>query len=144
MRIWSIHPAYLDTRGLLAVWRETLLAQKVLKGLTRGYKNHPQLKRFKAQTDPVGAIASYLKAIHGEALRRGYNFSRDKIEPRDFNEQITCTRGQLLYEWNHLKGKLKNRDAGKYRELQAVTEPSPHPLFKIVEGEVEDWEVISP
>jgi hypothetical protein len=143
MRIWSIHPAYLDAKGLLAVWRETLLAQKVLKGETRGYRNHPQLKRFKEQTDPVGAIANYLRAIHDEAQRRGYNFSRDKIEPREFNRQIACTRGQLLYEWNHLKDKLKNRAAVKYRELQDITEPAPHPLFKIVEGEIEDWEIIT-
>jgi len=30
MRLWSIHPKYLDRQGLLAVWRESLLAQSVL------------------------------------------------------------------------------------------------------------------
>jgi hypothetical protein len=143
MRIWTVHPAYLDTKGLLAVWRETLLAQKVLKGETRGYKNHPQLNRFKEQADPVAAIASYLRAIYSEALRRGYNFSEDKIAARSFNDRITCTRGQLLYEWNHLKEKLRARDAAKYDRLQAIPEPEAHPLFKIVEGEIEDWEAIS-
>lgn len=46
MRIWSVHPSLLDAKGLVACWRETLLAQKVLQGLTKGYKNHPQLDRF--------------------------------------------------------------------------------------------------
>lgn len=47
MRIWSLHPKYLDTKGLVALWRETLLAQHVLSGKTKRYKNHPQLARFK-------------------------------------------------------------------------------------------------
>ena len=53
MRLWSIHPKYLDTKGLLAVWREALLAKKVLENKTKGYKNHPQLERFKQQNDPL-------------------------------------------------------------------------------------------
>ena len=47
MRIWSLHPRYLDAKGLVAVWRETLLAKHVLEGKTKGYKNHPQLNRFR-------------------------------------------------------------------------------------------------
>ena len=43
MRLWSLHPKYLDKLGLLGLWRESLLAQKVLLGKTKGYKNHPQL-----------------------------------------------------------------------------------------------------
>ena len=27
MRIWTLHPEYLDGRGLTALWRETLLAR---------------------------------------------------------------------------------------------------------------------
>ena len=38
MRLWSIHPKYLGTKGLVALWREALLAQKVLQGNTKGYK----------------------------------------------------------------------------------------------------------
>ena len=41
MKLWSIHPKYLDAKGLVALWREALLAQKVLDGKTEGYKNHP-------------------------------------------------------------------------------------------------------
>ncbi|HEU5178767.1 MAG TPA: pyrimidine dimer DNA glycosylase/endonuclease V, partial [Burkholderiales bacterium] len=32
MRLWSLHPKYLDARGLVALWREALLAQAVLRG----------------------------------------------------------------------------------------------------------------
>jgi len=142
MRIWTIHPKYLDTKGLLAVWRETLLAQKVLKNETVGYRNHPQLSRFKATPNPVGAVADYLRGIYAEALHRAYRFSEDKIAHDNFSGQILCTRGQLLYEWAHLKEKLKQRDARKLQEVLNILEPEAHPLFKIIEGEIEDWEVI--
>ena len=142
MRIWTVHPRYLDTKGLLAAWRETLLAQKVLQGETVGYRNHPQLSRFKSSTNPTGAIARYLRAIYAEAASRGYRFSEDKIAPSDFSGEISCTRGQLLYEWNHLKEKLRVRDAGRFSEIKDIEEPEAHPIFKIIEGEVEAWEVI--
>ena len=141
LRIWTVHPRYLDTKGLLAAWREALLAQKVLKGETRGYRNHPQLARFKAQHNSVAAIASYLRALHAEALQRGYKFSAEKIEPDSFAGEIACTRGQLLYEWNHLKEKLRLRDAGRLALFKDIEEPEAHPLFKIIEGDVEAWEI---
>jgi hypothetical protein len=142
MRIWTVHPGYLDTKGLLAVWRETLLAQKVLRGETVGYRNHPQLSRFKSSANPTGAIAKYLRAIYVEAAARGYKFSEDKIAHSDFSGEILCTRGQLLYEWNHLKEKLRARDAGRFSEIKDIEVPAAHPIFKIIEGDVEPWEVI--
>ena len=142
MRLWTIHPRHLDVKGLVAAWREALLAQKVLEDRTRGYRNHPQLKRFGASEHPLGAIAAYLRAIHGEALRRGYSFNEDKINPASFDDKIDSTRGQLLYEWEHLKRKIRLRDARKYAELEQVEEPDPHPLFNIVEGDIEDWEIV--
>lgn len=140
--MWTIHPKHLDAKGLLAAWREALLAQKVLEGKTKGYRSHPQLRRFKSLPDPVGAIAAYLRALHREAEARGYQFSAEKIHPVKFTGRIACTRGQLLYEWNHLKRKLQARDEQKYRECQAVEEPEAHPLFRITEGGVEDWEIV--
>ena len=142
MRLWTIHPQYLDMRGLLATWREALLAQKVLQGQTKGYRKHPQLRRFNTSHDPLGAIAMYLQGIYREAVDRGYKFSEDKISPSRFSGKIACTRGQLLYEWGHLKEKIRLRDAGRYREVEGIREPAPHPLFKIIEGDIEDWEVI--
>jgi hypothetical protein len=142
MRLWTLHPKYLDARGLVALWREALLAQKVLRGTTRGYRHHPQLRRFSGRANPPAALASYLAAVHEEAVRRGYKFDASKIGPRRFREKMTQTRGQLLYEWLHLKRKLKKRDVKKYRELLLVKIPAPHPLFKIVPGQVRDWETV--
>jgi hypothetical protein len=143
VRLWTIHPKHLDTKGLLAAWREGLLAQKVLKGETRGYRNHPQLVRFKAATDPVGAVAEYLRGLHAEAVRRGYNFAAEKIAAPRFAGKIPCTRGQVAYEWEHLREKLRARDAMKYAEAENLKWPDTHPLFTINEGGVEDWEIVA-
>jgi hypothetical protein len=140
MRIWSLHPKYLDAKGLVALWRESLLAQEVLKGETRGYKNHPQLDRFKRQIDPVASIATYLVEIWIEAEKRGYNFDASKIDPRRARGSIQVTRGQLSYEWRLFKGKLAIRDLKKLAEIEHILEPEPHPLFKVTEGPPEHWE----
>lgn len=140
MRIWTIHPKYLDAKGLIALWRETLLAQKVLQGLTRGYINHPQLIRFREQSDPVGAVAHYLRAVHEESLRRGYRFDQNKIATSSWSGTISETRGQLLFEWRHFLRKAEARCPEHYERIKEITLPSPHPLFEIVEGEVRDWE----
>lgn len=140
MRLWTVHPKYLDARGLVALWRETLLAQKVLQGKTKGYRNHPQLIRFKEQTDPVGAVATYLRAIHQEAARRGYNFDSTKIAAGQSRLRMKCSKGQLLFEWKHLQRKLELRDPQSHAQIKQFACPEPHPLFSIVEGDVEAWE----
>ena len=140
MRLWTVHPMYLDARGLVALWREALLAQKVLRGRTRGYRNHPQLDRFKAQPDPVASIARYLRAVQEEAERRGYRFTKSKIARRDGARVMAETRGQLDYEWAHLRRKLKRRDPELNRRLAGVRRPRPHPLFRLRPGPVRDWE----
>ena len=140
MRLWSLHPKYLDRQGLLAVWREALLAQKVLQGRTTGYRNHPQLARFKQQRDPLAAIACYLGAIHREASARGYAFEATKIAKGKTPRRVKCTEGQLEYELNHLRDKLRRRDRRRYLELPDVEIAQPHPLFLRVRGGVEPWE----
>src|SRR5512138_159285 len=110
MRLWSLHPKYLDTQGLVALWRESLLAQAVLRGETRGYRNHPQLDRFKAHAAPLDAIAQYLKGIHDEAMHRGYAFDRRKIKSVRKPVVLAVSSGQLVYEWSHLLAKLKVRN----------------------------------
>ena len=142
MRLWTLHPKYLDAKGLVALWREALLAQKVLQGATKGYKHHPQLLRFSKTKNPSAALATYLKAVHEEAVRRDYNFDSMKIGRRKFAGKIMETRGQLLYEGSHLKRKLKKRDPKRHREFASVKIPAPHPLFKIIPGEVRDWEKV--
>jgi len=140
MRIWTLHPQYLDRQGLLALWREGLLAQAVLIGKTKGYRRHPQLERFRKQQDPVAAIATYLAAIHGEAVRRGYKFNVHKINKRRTQSRIAETNGQLLYEWQHLKTKLSKRSASVLSGYTKIKKPRPHPLFRIVSGQVRGWE----
>jgi hypothetical protein len=142
MRLWSIHPSYLDARGLVAVWREALLAQKVLQGKTEGYKHHPQLVRFNTCRDPFSAIGFYLKNVYEESLIRGYSFNKKKIESHTGNIKIPVTDQQLFYEFNHLKKKLKSRSPSQFKQLKSITIPEAHPLFTIVSGEVEKWEKV--
>ena len=141
MRLWTLHPKYLDARGLVALWREALLAQAVLRGQTRGYTRHPQLTRFQQSQTPRRAIGQYLTAVHGESDRRGYQFDRLKIAGRGRARRIPVTQGQLAYEWRHLKLKLAARDPEWLAGLRGVKRPEPHPLFRIVPGRVERWEV---
>jgi hypothetical protein len=142
MRLWTLHPKYLDRAGLLALWREALLAQAVLRGETRGDRNHPQLIRFRNHQKPCVAVGAYLTGILGEAVRRGYHFNPAKIGPCRDIPAIPVTRGQLLYERSHLLGKLAVRDGAACRVLTKTDEPDPHPLFTIYEGAVETWEKI--
>lgn len=152
MRLWSLHPRLLDRQGLTACWREALLAQAVLAGRTRGYRNHPQLDRFRATADPIAAVGSYLAAIADEAEARGYRFDRTKIDAsggdgasvthggsvaRDGT--IPVTDGQLSFEWRHLASKLAVRSPAWLPDPGPGT-PSHHPLFHVVAGHVEPWE----
>jgi len=140
MRLWTVHPRYLDAKGLVAAWREGLLAQKVLAGATEGYRHHPQLARFQTQPQPMEVIAAFLTGLATEAQRRGYCFDTAKISRRKFAGRISETKGQLLYEWNHLKSKLRLRAPHLYDQFCSVATPKPHPLFRIVSGGVREWE----
>ena len=143
MRIWSVHPKYLDAKGLVALWRETLLAKNVLEGNTKGYKNHPQLNRFKAVEKPLEAINQYLAEVWDEATRRGYNFDRTKID-FDFQKiKIDVTIGQLQYEFNHLLKKLEQRDPERYKQFEKLKMVDCAEIFDVKEGEIEKWEIIS-
>lgn len=144
MRLWSIHPKYLDRIGLVALWREGLLAQKVLLGKTRGYKAHPQLTRFRACSDPISAIGYYLKEVLKEAEARGYRFDAGKIVKPGPCRKIKLKKGQLGYEWKHLMRKLQARDTEQYRKLSLLVRPQPHPLFTVASGGIEDWERMRP
>jgi hypothetical protein len=140
MRLWTLHPKYLDAKGLVALWREALLAQKVLRGGTRGYQHHPQLLRFRKSQNPQAAIASYLAGVLEEAKRRGYSFDSTKIPSQRLWKPLNETKGQLRYEWRHLQKKLKRRSPALYNENRLSKTLSPHPLFRIVSGKVRSWE----
>lgn len=140
MRLWTVHPKYFDAQGLVAAWREALLAQKVLSGQTKGYRAHPQLLRFQSQTQPSAAIATFLVGLVEEAERRNYRFDRSKILHKKSSMKIQETDGQLIYEWSHLKRKLRKRAPKLYKEFREIDLPEPHPLFQIVAGKTRDWE----
>ena len=143
MRLWSIHPRYLDAKGLVALWREALLAQKVLQCGTKGYRNHPQLIRFRQTTNPIGAIASYLRAVADEADTRGYCFDRSKIARHRYTTTIAVSSGQVRYEFDHLLRKLAQRDPAKYEALLKVKTIGLHPAFHRIRGGVAEWEVLT-
>ena len=140
MRLWSLHPRYLDARGLVAVWREGLLARAVLRGATRGYRNHPQLERFREHASPRRAIDAYLHVICDEADGRGYDFDRRKLGPRRRVKPIAVTRGQLRYEWQHLMRKLKLRSPASFRKWNGAIRPARHALFASRPGPIARWE----
>jgi len=140
MRLWSLHPSYLDPKGLIALWREALLAQKVLMGETRGYTRHPQLIRFRTHPDPLAMIAAYLHGVCDEARNRGYRFDSARIGTAPLCGQVEETKGQVYFEWLHLLSKLKKRAPALYEEYHRIDLPGAHPLFKIVPGEKRDWE----
>ena len=143
MRVWTLHPRYLDPQGLVALWRETLLAQAVLRGRTKGYKNHPQLDRFRAHAAPVSAINAYLAAVHAEATARGYNFDKTKVGPVRAIEPIPVSRGQIAHEWEHLLRKLAARSPALHQKWHAARRPEIHPLFVSRSGPIEAWEKVT-
>lgn len=143
MRLWSLHPRHLDRMGLVAAWREALLAQAVLAGQTRGYQRHPQLIRFREADEPLDLVGGFLLGLHDEAVARGYRFDRTKIHRGEisghFVTRPTVTQGQLDYEWLHLGEKLARRSPGD-AERWKLAVPTPHPLFTVKPGGVEYWE----
>ena len=142
MRLWSLHPRYLDAQGLVALWREALLARAVLRGATRGYRHHPQLHRFQDHPSPRRAISVYLGAVHAEANARGYKFDRAKVGLVRAVEPIDVTSGQLAYEWQHLLRKLAARSPAQHRKWRSAGAPECHPLLRVRSGDVEKWERI--
>ncbi len=143
MRIWSIHPQYLDTKGLLALWRESLLAQKVLLGQTKGYTKHPQLIRFQEHPQPLHALSHYLHAVAEEADKRSYHFNRTKIlHEKTEITSIMVSSGQIAYEWQHFLKKMEKRNNTLFHELKQIHTVQPHPLFCLTEGSIESWEVV--
>lgn len=140
MRIWSIHPKYLDCKGIVALWRETLLAKSVV-GTTKGYSNHSQLVRFKNTVDPQNALNEYLSYVLSEAQSRGYKFNETKVDKVVATTKIPVTSGQVKYEWEHLLKKLAIRDKVLYDKFKDVTSEV-HPMFYVIDGPVESWEVI--
>jgi len=142
MRLWSLHPKYLDRAWLLACWREWLLAKNVLEGNTKWYKNHPQLNRFKRLDNPIGWINAFLSQILMESKNRWYNFSDSKINKMYREWMIEVTIWQVEFEKKHLLNKLSVRDLKRFKILSESELLEINPIFKIIEWQVESWERI--
>jgi len=143
MRLWSFDPKYLDSIGLVALWRESLLAKKVLQGKTKGYVNHPQLKRFKDSNNAIQGINFYLFQVLNEAIERGYRFDKKKIDFKKvekYEKDIKVSNGQLKYEFNHFLNKINKRDYKRYLLLKDEEKIEINKTFKKVRGKIADWE----
>lgn len=142
MRLWSIDFSYLDRPGLLACWRESLLARNVLYGLTEGYKHHPRLARFKPSGDPVTAINTYLYYILLESRNRNYSFDENRLDYSSINTDfhMPVTVGQVTYEFKLLLSKLKTRSPVNFNKIKGIDRPSTCRLFIQVEGDAENWD----
>jgi len=140
MRLWPLHPKYLDPKGLVTLWRETLLARAVLQGNTRGYRHHPQLERFRRVPASLLTLNAYLRAIYEESQARGYKFDRRKLGPMRSGSRLVETSGQLEFEWGHLLRKLERRNPDLCVRLRSIERVEPHPLFCIEPGPIAEWE----
>lgn len=134
MRLWTIHPKYMDRMGLLALWREGLLARKVLEGKTKGYRYHPELNSFKSHSSPAVAVNTYLLHVWKEGCRRGYDFDRTKIWGTQTREIIRIDKKEIECELKILRSKLWKRDREKHRELRNVRRPDLNPLFRYMQN----------
>lgn len=147
MRLWTIHPCYLDTAGLNGCWRESLLAKKVLEGKTKGYKNHPQLIRFKNSEDPILAIDIYIGSLLLESAYRGFSYHPPKsiltISHKDGMDKISVSEGQIAYEAMFLVKKLKDRKSTGRKSISPVNNIEICELFESVPGDIENWEKIN-
>jgi hypothetical protein len=142
MRLWSLYPKYLDRQGLLGCWSEALLAKNVLLGKTRGYKNHPQLERFKDAKDPIQAIDCYLIDLYCEGKGRDYNFDKSKVDFRA-KAALPVTDKQIDSEAYHLYRKLLRRDnvmAIRLLNDFRADNVQLNRIFYIIPGEIESWE----
>jgi len=140
VRLWTLHPQYLDAQGLVALWREALLAREVLRGRTKGYRHHPQLQRFRSSESPRSAINRYLAVVWAESQSRGYRFDHSKLGRDVSVQRIPVTDAQLQYEWYWLLKKLQRRAPTVHRRYLEVSVPAVHPLFRVVSGPVAEWE----
>jgi hypothetical protein len=112
-------------------------------GDTRGWRNHPQLDRFKDHSETMDAIGFYPLKIREEASFRGHSYDGSKIRrPINRVALTSITTGQLLYEFSLLLERTRLRMPAWHEKLREVYDlPKAYPLFEVVEGDVGRWEV---
>ncbi len=150
MRLWSLHPKYLDQQGLCGLWREAIMARNALEAYANqtehSHKNHPQLDRFKS-ANPA-EVNFYLYIIYQDSQERGYNFDSSLLDldlasetKETCKNSISVTSGQVDFEILHLSNKLEERNSTeKCNQLDCNGIPDLHPLFYMVNGDKVNWE----
>jgi hypothetical protein len=108
--------------------------------VTRGYRHHPQLDRFRSHPAPLSAINRYLIEIAAEAETRGYRFRRSLVGPVRNRSRLPIARGQLEFELAHLRFKVKQRAPLELDRLPVGSDLRPHPLFRVRKGPIALWE----
>ena len=139
MRLWSLHPRYLDPQG----WSrcgETLLARKVLRGETRGYRHHPQLQRFREARDPQSAIDAYLPRSTPRRRRAATRSTRTSSMPTRARKDPGRARATRRARMGHLIAQARVAQPGAHVRWRELQRPRTHPSFRVVAGGVADWE----
>ena len=154
MRLWSLNPAYLDDASLRELWDDCMRAKKQMERLTEypnGSRPHPQLLRFFRTPGPLGAFSDYMWGVLDAIAQRGLycGAQRKNAIPRPRSGShmyMSVTAGQMEIEtWLYGAKLVKERGNGeKYVQFWSIPEPQPHPLFQIVRGAVERWEMMPP
>ena len=140
-RIWSLHPKYLDGIEIFFLWRNCIMAKKILDGTEKVNRKFPHLARFESSSNPIGAINIYLSEVYKIASTHGKNFKLDKFDDSFKDISLNVTKGQMEYEVELFKKKLRNRSSDTNALIFKIKIIEPNPLFKVVEGNKEAWDI---
>ena len=150
MRIWTLHPRFLDRQGLLGQWREALQAKNALLDPHHSSNvcHERQLRRFKAaKIQALSCMGVYLHAVADEMILRGYKPNVSLIPYYVGTPSlIPVTQGQVNFEIAHLMAKLTERDPSRLlplSKIRVLMSNQLNPIFKEVGGDIESWEKIS-
>lgn len=153
MRLWSLHPSYLDKQALQVCWADALQAleyykqeRAYMKGITNDLSPYfyPCLDRFRMTGSPIAHITNYLHGLCDESERRNTPFGRAKLPEFTPGLRLKVTDGQIAREEKLLLLQLNRRKQTQlWMDLFVAEYVQPHPLFEIVSGPVEPWETSS-
>jgi hypothetical protein len=77
------------------------------------------------------------------SVKRGFNFNKNKINPDFVPTRLPVTDKQIKFELKHLLSKLETRDPEQFQKLSRKRKITVHPLFRIIDGEIEPWEKLN-
>lgn len=89
------------------------------------------------------SINQYLTSVYKNSLERGYHFNKNKVNPNFIPTKLTVTDKQIKFEMEHLLTKMETRDPERFHKLSRKVKIDAHPLFRIIDGEIEPWEKLN-